>query len=167
LRALRRNAFAFVFVAAAALASCALAPKLAAPRVTVSAVRVDRITAGEANFTVLLDLANPNARDIDVDAIDATLTVEDVPAGSATLATPLRLPALGSASATLKARAGLSAVLRIGAEVARRADAQRGTGGAVPVRYSVSGTAVLAGGVTIPFSRQGEFRLGTPSSDPR
>jgi LEA14-like dessication related protein len=156
---------ALVILAAAALVSCASVPKLQAPRVTVSAVRMDRITASEANFTVALELANPNERDIDVDAIDASLTVEDVPAGDATLAEPLRLPALGAASATLKARAGLGAVLRIGAEIARRVDAQHGSGGAVPVRYAVSGTVVLAGGVTIPFSRQGEFRLGTAKSD--
>jgi len=58
-------------------------------------------------------------------------------------------------------------VLRIGAEIARRADAQRSSGGATPVRYAVSGTAVLAAGLTIPFSRQGEFRLGTTRPDPQ
>ena len=156
---------ALILLAAAALVSCATAPRLVSPRVTVNAVQVGRFTASEANFTVALDLANPNDRDIDVDAIDAALTIEDVPVGDATLAAPLKLPALGATSATLKARAGLGAVLRIGAEIARRVDAQRGTGGTVPVRYAVSGTAVLAGGLTIPFSRQGEFRLGTAKSD--
>jgi len=165
LLASRRNVL--VTLAAIALASCATVPRLTAPRVTVIAVSVDRITAAEANFTVALDLVNPNDREIAVEAIDAALTVEDIPVGNAVLASPVRLPALGNAAAVLKARAGLAVVLRIGAEIARHADAQRSSGGATPVRYAVSGTAVLAAGLTIPFSRQGEFRLGTTRPDPQ
>jgi hypothetical protein len=165
LHAGRRNAL--VALAAIVLAACATAPRLTAPRVTVSAVNVDRITATEANFTVVLDLVNPNDRELAVETIDAALTVEDVPVGNAVLAAPVRLPALGNATAMLRARAGLAAVLGIGAEIAHRVDAQRGNGGATSVRYAVSGTAVLAGGWTIPFSRQGEFRFGPTRPAPQ
>ena len=157
---------ALVTLAAIVLAACAT-PRLTTPRITVSAVNVDRITAAEANFTVALDLVNPNDRELAVDAIDAVLTIEGVPVGNAVLASPVRLPALGSAAAMLKARAGLPAVLRIGAEIAGRADAQRVSGGTTSVRFAVSGTAVLAGGLTIPFSRQGEIRLGTAKPGPQ
>ena len=151
----------------AVLAACADTPRLEAPRVSVDSVRLERITGTEARFDVNLNLSNPNAREIAVDAIDANVTIDDVPVGSATLKSPLRLPASGNATTTLQARAGLSAVLRIAADFAQRAQEQKGTGQATSVRYSVSGTATLDGGWSIPFSRSGEFRIGTPLSAPR
>jgi LEA14-like dessication related protein len=153
----------------AVLAACADTPRLEAPRVSVESVRLERITGTEARFDVNLNLSNPNAREIAVDAIDANVTIDDVPVGSATLKSPLRLPASGSATTTLQARAGLSAVLRIAADFAQRAQDQRerGTSQATSVRYSVSGTATLDGGWSIPFSRTGEFRIGAPATVPR
>ena len=150
-------------VTAAMLASCADAPRLVAPRVAVDSVRLERITGTEASFVVTLNLNNPNAREIAVNAIDANVTIEDVPVGSATLRSPLRLPANGDATATLQARAGLSAVLRIAADIAQRAQEQKGTGQQTRVRYAVSGTATLEGGWPIPFSRSGEFRIAAPA----
>ena len=147
-------------ICATLLAACVDAPRLTPPRVAVESVRVDRINGTEASFVVTLNLTNPNARGIAVDAIDATLAIEDVPVGNATLKSPLRLPANGDATATLQARAGLAAVLRIGADIAQRAQEQKGTGQATQVRYAVSGTATLEGGWSIPFSRSGEFRIG-------
>jgi LEA14-like dessication related protein len=149
------------------LAACADTPRLEAPRVSVESVRLERITGTEARFDVNLSLSNPNAREIAVDAIDANVTIDDVPVGSATLKSPLRLPASGNATTTLQARAGLSAVLRIAADFAQRAQDQKSTGQATNVRYSVSGTATLDGGWSIPFSRSGEFRMGAPATVPR
>jgi LEA14-like dessication related protein len=152
---------------AAALAACADAPRLVAPRVAVESVRLERITGTEARFDVTLNLRNPNAREIAVEAIDANVTVDDVPVGSARLMAPLRLPANGDATAILEARAGLSAVLRIAADFAQRAQEQKASGQATQVRYAVSGTATLEGGWSIPFSRSGEFRIGAPAAAPR
>ena len=153
------------FVAAAALAACADAPRLSAPRVTVDNVRLERITGTEATFVVTLILANPNARAIAVDAVDATLTIEDVPVGNAILKAPLRLPANGEAQATLQARAGISSVLRVVAEMSQRAQEQKAAGQGTRIRYAVSGSAMLEGGWPVPFSRTGDFRLG--ASAPR
>ena len=149
-------------VGMAVLAACADTPRLAPPRVAVESVRLDRITGTEARFDVTLKLNNPNAREIAVDAIDANVTIDDVPVGNATLKGPLRLPAGGDATAILEARAGLSAVLRIAADFAQRAQEQKGTGQATRVRYAVAGTATLEGGWSIPFSRTGEFRIAAP-----
>jgi LEA14-like dessication related protein len=154
-------------VGVAVLAACADAPRLAAPRVAVESVRLERITGVEARFDVALILSNPNAREIAVDAIDASVTIDDVPVGSAALKSPLRLPANGDATAILEARAGLSAVLRIAADFAQRAQEQKGTGQATRARYAVSGTATLEGGWSIPFSRSGEFRIGPSTPAPR
>ena len=146
----------------AVLAACGDGPRLKPPRVAVESVRLERVTGTEATFVVTLNVANPNAREIAVDAIDASVTIEEVPVGIATLRSPLRLPANGEAIATLQARAGLSAVLRVGAEITLRTQEQRQSGGGQPtlVRYAVTGTATLEGGLPIPFSRNGEFRIG-------
>ncbi|MEO8344287.1 MAG: LEA type 2 family protein [Betaproteobacteria bacterium] len=149
-----------LLVGVAVLTGCDDAPRLAPPRVAVESVRLERVTGTEATFVVTLNVANPNAREIAVDAIDASVTIEEVPVGIATLRSPLRLPANGDALATLQARAGLAAVLRVGAEITQRAQEQRGTGQATMVRYAVVGTATLEGGLPIPFSRNGEFRIG-------
>ena len=149
-----------VVLAAALLASCAAAPRLVAPRVAVDSVRLDRIAAGEARFDVMLSLTNPNPRELAVEAINASVTIDDVPIGTATLKEPLRLPANGEATATLQARAGLAAVLRLAADFAQRAQEQKQTGQPMQVRYSVSGNATVEGGYAIPFSRSGEFRIG-------
>ena len=153
-------------LSAAVLAACADAPRLEMPRVSVDSVRLERMTGAEATIVVTLNLSNPNAREIAVDAIDANVTVEDIPVGSATLKAPVRLPANGEATATLQARAGLAVVLGLAADIAQRAQEQRGTGQATRVRYAVSGTATLEGGLPIPFSRSGDFRIGAPLSVP-
>ena len=147
----------------AVLAACAETPRLSAPRVTVDSVRVERITGAEASFLVTLNLTNPNAREIAVDAIEANVSIEDVSVGSATLTAPLNLPASGEATATLQARAGIAAALGIAADLAQRAQEQRASGQPTRVRYAVSGTATLEGGVPIPFSRSGDFRIGPPA----
>jgi LEA14-like dessication related protein len=146
-------------IAVAALASCAGVPKLVPPRATVNSVSVERVAAGEARFSVTLFIANPNDRDLAVDAIDATLTVEDVPIGSAVLAAPVRLPARGETSAILNARAGLDAIARIAAQIAQHANERPAEGAGAVVRYTVAGTATLENGMIIPFLRSGDFRL--------
>jgi LEA14-like dessication related protein len=149
-----------VVLAAVLLVSCAAGPRLVAPRVSVDSVRLDRIAGGEARFDVMLNLSNPNPRELAVETIDASVTIDDVPVGTATLKEPLRLPANGDATATLQARAGLAAVLRLVADFAQRAQEQKQTGQPTLVRYSVSGNATVQGGYSIPFSRSGEFRIG-------
>ena len=156
-----------VVLAAALLAACATTPRLVAPRVAVDSVRLDRIAEGEARFDVMLRLVNPNPRELAVEAIDAGVTIDDVSVGTATLKEPLRLPANGDATATLQARAGLAAVLRLAADFAQRTQEQKGRGQPTQVRYSVSGNATVEGGYVIPFSRSGEFRLGPDATSTR
>ena len=95
-------------------------PSLEAPKATVSAVRLDRLTATEARFAVLVDLVNPNDREIAVDTIEADLAIESIAIGTARLAAPLRLPARGEATATLDVRAAWAEALRAFAAGARR-----------------------------------------------
>ena len=151
---LRRASVVAAASAALFLSACSAVPSLQAPKATVAAVRFDRVTGIEARFAVLVDLVNPNDREIAIDSIEADLTIESVAVGTARLASPLRLPALGEATATLDVRAAWAEALRAFATGARRT---RGEGGTPALRYAVSGFATLAGGGTIPFSRAGEF----------
>lgn len=161
-----RKARGAALVAAAMLVTgCATLPRLAAPHVAVERVRVERFSGVDAQFTVFVNVANPNDREIAVDAIDADLKVEDVPVGRARLASPVRLPALGTTTAALTARAGLADTLRAAAEIARRAEA---AGGALrAVRYAVTGTATIDGGRTIPFARSGEIAWPRSAATPQ
>ncbi len=145
--------------------ACSTIPRLESPKVVATALRVDRLTGVDAQFTVTLTLSNPNDRDINVDAIDATVRVEDVPVGVARLTAPVRLAARGEAPVALAVRAGLADALQAAAAIARRADA----GGTLPpaARYAVNGTVTLEGGTVLPFSRSGEFALPQLSPRPR
>jgi LEA14-like dessication related protein len=144
-------------VAAMLVGACASVPRLETPKVSVDRVRIDQMTNADAQFTVVLNLVNPNDRLIAVDAIDADLHIEDVAIGTAHLAEPIRLPARGETTASLTIRAGWAATLLAVAATARRA--QTGNGAAPTVRYGVSGVATLDTGGTLPFSRTGEFPL--------
>lgn len=137
--------------------ACATTGPLEPPKVTVRSVSIDHFTAADGKFTVQVQIANPNYREIAIDAISAELRVENIPIGTAQLASPVRLPARGEAAATIDAQSDLVGSLRASAEIVRRigAEGQRGTG----VRYSVTGTATLQGGATVPFSRSGEYKL--------
>jgi LEA14-like dessication related protein len=151
---LRRVGLSAAAGAALLLAACTAVPSLQAPKATVAAVRFDRLTGIEARFAVLVDLVNPNDREIAIDTIEADLSIESIPVGTARLATPLRLPAQGEATATLDVRAAWAEALRAFATGARRT---RIEGGTPALRYAVTGFATLTGGGTIPFSRPGQF----------
>ncbi len=141
----------------ALVSACASVARLEAPVVTVTQVRVDRLTAMDARFTVEVGLVNPNDRAVAVDGIDARLTIEGIDVGTARLAAPVVLPAHGQSSASIAAHADLAASLRATAQVAERlADRGQTPPG---VRYSLAGTAVVDGGTLVPFSRSGEFKL--------
>jgi LEA14-like dessication related protein len=155
---------ALFVIAATLVGACATTPRLEAPKVSVDRVRIDKLTNADAQFTVVVNLVNPNERTIAVDAIDADLRIEDIAVGNAHLADPVRLPPHGEAAASLTVRAGWAATLRAAAEVARRVESANG---ATPtVRYAVSGVAILDAGPAIPFSRAGEVawpRTGAPA----
>ena len=139
------------------VAACATTARLEPPGITVTDVTIDAFTGPDARFTVHVTLANPNLREIAVDAVSAELRLENIPVGTATLAAPVRMPARGEVATSIVARADLLSSLRASGEIARRSREER-----LPspvVRYSVTGSVTLEGGTTIPFSRVGEFKL--------
>jgi LEA14-like dessication related protein len=144
-------------LAALLLAACAAMRPLEPPKVAVTQVEMDRLTAVDARFNIMVRITNPNDREVAVDAIVADLLIENVPIGRAVLTAPVRLPARGETTASMAARADYAASLRASAEIARHLGEQGNAGS--HVHFAVSGQATLDGGTTIPFSRSGEFTL--------
>jgi len=143
---------------AAALAGCAaLAPKPVPPRVTLESVRVTRLTAAEARFTLALVVDNPNAYDLGVTALDANLVVEGEQLANGTLAAPVVLAAGAATRVAVDARAGLGAFAVALERFARQAN----------VRYEVTGGIALQNGVRLPFARRGELSGADLSGPPR
>ena len=143
------------------LAACAaLGPRIEPPKVTAIGVRLDRLEQASAFLAITVELANPNANDIDVTGFDATVSIEGEPVVTAMLTVPVRVPAASTAKAELDARTGVDAVLRAAAAAIRR-------GAASPpertpsLRYSIEGVAIVNGTLRVPFARTGD--LGQPS----
>jgi LEA14-like dessication related protein len=151
-RSFRALAAAVLFLAACA----ATGPRLAPPKIAVTAVRVDRLEGPQALFGITLDVQNPNPGDIDIEALDAALTLEDERVAGASLVAPVRLPANGAATVELSARVGVDALLRAAAASMRRGPATSAAG-APTLRYSIEGVAAFAGGARVPFGRSGEI----------
>jgi LEA14-like dessication related protein len=152
--------------AACALAACAaLGPRIAAPSVTVDDVVLERIEGLEARFVAGVTLANPNPREVAVDGLDATLAIEGEPVATAMLVAPVTLPPNGTARAQVVARTGVDAILRaVGSAMRRLGTAGAPSTTSPALRYSIEGTARLAGGLRVPFRRSGELgsRPATP-----
>jgi LEA14-like dessication related protein len=153
----------YAFLACLALGACATTGRLQPPTIRVTDITIDSFTSADAKFTLQVALANPNFREVAVEALAAELRIENVPVGTAQLAAPLRLPSRGEATASMVASADLVSSLRASAEIARRLD--RDKSASPGVRYAVTGTVNLEGGVVVPFSRAGEFKLsiGAPA----
>jgi LEA14-like dessication related protein len=146
-----------VLLAALLVAGCAAMRPLEPPKVAVTQVEMDRLTAVDARFNIIVRITNPNDREVAVDAMAADLLIENVAVGRAVLSAPVVLPAHGETTAAMVARADYSASLRASAEIARHLAEPGGAGS--HVHFTVSGAATLDGGTTIPFSRTGEFSL--------
>jgi len=155
-----RIAWAILATTALAAPACAMAPRLEVPKITAVSVSADRITGTQAFFTVTVGIVNPNDREVAIAGAEANLTIEGTPVGTAMLASPVTLPARGEATAALNVQASWDSALRIAGELAARARAPGSSGQIPSLRYTVSGVALLEGGLPIPFNRSGEFRMG-------
>ena len=148
-----------IVAAAVLVAACAsFGPQLAAPKVNAVTVRLDRVQDAQALFGITVQLANPNATALDVQAVDVAVAIEGEVVATAKLVAPVRVPANGTAEAALAAQTGVDALLRA-AIAAMRRGATVVPGRPPTLRYSIDGVAVFNGGLTVPFARSGE--LGT------
>jgi len=148
---------------ALALASCATVALRNPPHVDVTGVALDRVEGPDAYFTVDLAFANRADEAIVIDALDGTLAIEGEAVAKARLVDgPVHLAPLGTASAQMSAQTRMDAVLRA-VMSAMRQGATLLTPGARPVlHYTLTGTAMLAGGGRFAFSKSGELGERAP-----
>lgn len=154
MRALRPAAFAAAALLVAACAS--LGVPLQPPKVSVQSVRLDRVQDAQAFFGITVTLANPNATPVDVQAVNVGVAIEGEVVATAQLAKPVRVPANGTADGELLAQTGVD-VLVHAAIAAMRRGVPIAPGRPPTLRYTIEGSAVFNGGLTVPFSRSGEI----------
>jgi len=149
------------------VAGCAgLGQRLAAPKVEVVGVRLDRVQDARAHFGVTVELANPNPQPINVEGFDAALAVEGEVVATATLVAPVRVPANATARAELAAQTGVDVLVRA-AIAAMRRGAATAPGHGPSLQYAIEGSAVFNGGLRVPFVRRGELGQGSTRVTPQ
>ena len=145
---------AIPLVLAAALAACAApGPRLASPEVVGANVRVVRVALPEVTLAIDLELSNPNAVEVVVQGFDARIALEGERVATAALATPVTMPANGTATVSLSARADAAATL---------AGVGRALGSGRAMRYEIAGDVTLGDGSRFPFVRRGETAGAKP-----
>lgn len=144
------------------ISACASLALRNPPRIDVVGVALDRVVGPDAFFSVDLQLANQVGEEVVIDALQGTLSIEGENVAQATLAhPPVRLPANGVAHAEMTAHAGMDAVLRAVASAMRRGATIVAPGARPVLHYTLAGSASLAGGGRLPFTRSGE--IGEPA----
>jgi hypothetical protein len=134
-------------VVAAMLAACAPLSRLEPPEVVALTVRNVEIRLPTIRVDTELTLRNPNAVAVSVASLDADLEIGGERAGTLRLASPMTLPAAGTASVELSA-VGDAAIALTGLG--------RALGSGRPLGYAIAGSLTLADGRTFPFVRRGQ-----------
>jgi len=140
-----RAAVAALVLLSAACAS--VAPRPDPPLATLEQVRVLRIADAKADLALRLRLANPNDYALSVESITFEVALDGRPAAAGRSTRIDTLPARGDAEVDVAGRVDIGAI----------ATALMTLGSRLPVRYALSGSATLAGGIVLPFSRKGEI----------
>ncbi len=132
-----------------------LAPRIEPPRATLSSVQMTGLTSEGVTVRIVLDLANGNAQEIRVDALDFSVMVAGVTVASAHSNEPVLLPASGTGQASISATS----------EFVKWSSAMRRLAGKTSLDYEISGVASV-NGRTLPFSRHGEMNTNALSGKP-
>lgn len=144
------------------VAACASLPLAHPPRVDVVGVSLDRVVGSDAYFSVAVSVSNPDDREVAIDALEATLSIEGQKIAQAELKTPVHVPAHASATAEMTAHAGMDAVLLAVAK-AMQIGMRGGPAGAAPsLHYAIEGRARVAGSAPVPFSKSGDVGKSLP-----
>lgn len=132
-------------------ACAALAPKLEAPRLSVTGVRFIGGDLVRQQIGLTIHASNPNPRSLAVQRIDYAIAVAGSEFARGTTAAPFTLPASGETDFELALTADLRTALKVlGAHLGEPA-----------VPYRVTGTVHFAAGVlrVLPFSSGGSLAL--------
>jgi hypothetical protein len=140
------------------LAACASLALREPPRIEIASVALDRVEGPDAWFTVEVVLTNRVDRELTIEALQGALAIEGESIAQAALVDgPVRLPANGIANARMSAHTGMDAILRAIAAAMRRGATLMAPGARPVLHYTLDGSATIAGGIRVPFRREGEL----------
>ena len=145
-----RTLTAAICVALLVAACATLGPRPLPPQVMLDGVRVTRLTLLDTRLSVALIVHNPNAYDLVVSELEATVAVEDERLLTGTLLAPATLTAVGDTRVEIEARTDFGAIVAALDRLTRQRS----------VRYELTGSAVVQDGLRLPFSRRGELPAG-------
>ncbi|HLY52322.1 MAG TPA: LEA type 2 family protein [Steroidobacteraceae bacterium] len=151
---MRRGIAACAAGALLASGSCALAPKLVPPELSIVGVQLLGSDLFAQRLKVRVHVRNPNNRVLPVDGLEYTLEVDGQPFATGESAASFVVPALGAADFDMNVTTNVAGtLLRL---LARAADA-RGPG----VPYRLYGKVTLSSGWvrSLPFEERGRFDL--------
>jgi len=132
---------------AAMLAACTTLSRLEPPEVVALTVRNVEIRLPTIRVDTELTLRNPNAVAVSVASLDADLEIGGERAGTLRLASPVTLPAAGTATLELSA---------VGDAAVALSGLGRALGSGRPLGYAIAGSLTLADGRAFPFVRRGQ-----------
>ncbi|HXX86042.1 MAG TPA: LEA type 2 family protein [Casimicrobiaceae bacterium] len=139
---------AAVAVIAVLLSACAgVATRPEPPQVTLERVQILRIADAKADLSLRLRVANPNDFALAVDSLAFEIMLDGRPAARGQSTHIDTLPPRGEADLDVAGRVDVGVV----------ATAMMSLASQRPVDYAMSGSATLAGGVVVPFSRKGQI----------
>jgi LEA14-like dessication related protein len=142
-----RAAVAVIAMLLSACASVAMRPE--PPRVTLERVQILRIADAKADLSLRLRVANPNDFSLAVDSIAFEILLDGLLAARGQSTHIDTLPPRGEANVDVAGRVDVAVV----------ATAMMSLGSQRPVDYAMSGSATLAGGTVVPFSRKGQIQV--------
>ncbi|MDQ6618815.1 MAG: LEA type 2 family protein [Pseudomonadota bacterium] len=145
-----RRAIAIAVLACGMLCGCAgVITRPLPPKVDVQGMQTVVLPGGETRFRVRLNVHNPNAYDVAVQAIEATIRIEEQPIATADLPQPVVLRGDSDTQVDVDARPDFSALAGAFDRVLRRFKAA----------YQVTGYAVIQDGMRLNFDKRGELPL--------
>ena len=132
------------------IAGCAgLPPGAEPPTVTIAGIELASANLFEQQMNLKLRIQNPNQQAFEIDGISFSLEVNDQPFAKGVGNQAVVVPRYGSALMDVEAVSTLSSLIK---QVGKLADRRE-------LKYRITGTLSLAGGVRVPFDRRGEVEL--------
>ena len=142
---------ALLFACLPWFASCAVLPKLEAPKLSVVALKVQGGDFFSQRVQVRLRVFNPNSIELPISGIAYRIEINDTEIGNGSTASPFTVPAMGEAEFDVQVTANLASVL---SQLLSKK-------GADTLNYRLRGEVSLSSGFLrhVPFDERGSVKL--------
>jgi LEA14-like dessication related protein len=134
------------------LGSCAVLPKLEAPKLSVVSLKMQGGDIFSQRVLVRMRVFNPNTRELPIEGLTYTIEVNDAELGNGGTASPFTVPAMGEAEFDMQITANLAGALA--KLLTRRSSSES-------LDYRLRGSVNLSSGFLrrIPFDERGSVKL--------